>query len=305
MVNRHARGNVHWVDLESPTRQELSDVMREFGIDGRIEQEIVDETPYPIVVSSKYYLYMVLHFPASDPAGGAKSQEIDFIIGKHFLITARYEVIESIYNLHKVFEAEELVGLPESTDHADVLLERVLRRLYTALREDVEIIGKRLDRIEADIFGNKERTTLRTISEVNRVLLRFDMTLGRHEESLSSILAELSLPTFFGKEFLDRSAHIEAEREHVASLIRSYREVAGELRNTNDSLLSTSQNEVMKTLTVITVIILPLTLITSLFQMNVTNVPLANDPNAFWIILGSIIIITVILTIFSKYKRWL
>ena len=214
MINRHTRGHIHWVDMESPTREELKSVMQEFGIDARIEEEIVTETPYPIVVSSKDYLYLVLHFPASDPNGGAKNQEIDFIIGKHFLITARYETIDSIHNLHKVFEAEELLGLPVSTDHADALLERVLRRLYGALREDVELIGKKLDKIEADIFGDKERKTLRVISEVNRVLLRFDMTIGRHAESLSSLLAELSLPSFFGKEFLERSTHIEAEREH-------------------------------------------------------------------------------------------
>ena len=305
MINRHTRGHIQWVDLESPSRQELQDIMKEFKIDSRIEEEIITETPYPIVVSSKDYLYLVLHFPTSDPNGGAKNQEIDFIIGKHFLITARYELIDSIHNLHKVFEAEELLGMPANADHADALLERVLRRLYAALREDVEIIGKRLDRIEGDIFGGKERETVRVISEVNRVLLRFDMTVGRHAESLSSLLAELSLPNFFGKEFLERSSHIDAEREHVASLISSYREVASELRDTNDSLLSTSQNEVMKTLTVITVMVLPLSLLTSLFQMNVDNVPLANDPNAFWLISGIIVGIICLFTIYSKHKKWL
>ena len=204
-----------------------------------------------------------------------------------------------------MFEAEELLGLPANADHADALLERVLRRMYGALREDIELIGKRLDHIEADIFGGKERQTVRVISEVNRVLLRFDMTVGRHAESLSSLLAELSLPHFFGKEFLKRSAHIDAEREHVASLITAHREVAAELRDTNDSLLSASQNEVMKTLTVITVIILPLALITSLFQMNVADVPLAQDPNAFWLISGLIVVIILILSLYSKYKKWL
>ena len=84
MVNRHTRGHIQWVDLESPSRQDLQEIMREFKIDARIEEEIVNETPYPLVVSSKDYLYLVLHFPASNPNGGAKNQEIDFIIGKHF-----------------------------------------------------------------------------------------------------------------------------------------------------------------------------------------------------------------------------
>ncbi len=305
MVTRHTRGKIHWVDLESPTQAELQEIMHEFGIDARIEQEIITATPYPIVVSSKDYLYMVLHFPATDPRGGAKNQEIDFIVGKHFMITARYETIGSLHNLHKVFEAEELLGLPANSSLADALLERVLRRLYAALREEVETIGRKLERIEEDIFGGKERETVRIISEVNRVLLRFDMTLGRHAESLTSLLSELSLSQFFGKEFMARAAHIDAEREHAASLIDAYREVAAELRDTNDSLLSASQNEVMKTLTTITVIVLPLSLIIALFQMNVIDAPLAQDPHGFWIITISITVLTLGFVIFAKHKNWL
>jgi magnesium transporter len=305
MINRHARGPVHWIDLESPTRTELQDVLREFSVDPRVEEEIITETPYPIVVSSKEYLYLVLHFPTTGPSGQAKNQEIDFIIGKDFLLTIRDEAIDSIHNLHKVFEAEELLEFPTKSEYADDLLERVLYRLYAVLREDVETIGKRLTHIETDIFGGKERSTVRAISEINRVLLRFDMTIKRHEESLSSLLEELSRPHFFGKEFIERSTRIEAEREHVASLIHSYREVANELRDTNDSLLSASQNEVMKTLTVITVIILPLSLIVDLFQMTVPGVPLSHNSYGFWIISGMVILLTIFLVLYSKLKRWL
>ncbi len=304
MVTRHVRGKVVWVDMESPTRQELREVMHEFGIDGRIEEEIATTTPYPIVVSSTNYHYVVLHFPASEPTGGAKSQEIDFIVGKKFLITTRYEPIHSIHSLHKVFEAEELLGLSNSGS-AEQLLERIMRRLYSSIREEVEALGKHLDRVEHDIFNGKEREMMREISEVNRVLLRFDMMIKRHEENLELLLEELSAPAFFGKSFAESAAHINAEREHVSSLVESYRDVAAELRDTNDSLLSSSQNEVMKTLTVITFIILPLTLITSVFQMRVPDLPLANDPNAFWIILTIDLVVVALLVLYTKLRKWL
>ena len=304
MITRHERGKVVWVDLESPTRSELSAVMHEFGIDGRIEEEIATTTPYPIVVTSATYHYAILHFPASEPTGGAKSQEIDFIIGKKFLITARYEAINSIHNLHKVFEAEELLGLTEKAS-GDILLERIMRRLYGAIREEVETFGNHLDRVEHDIFNGKERETMREISEVNRVLLRFDMMIKRHEENLTLLLKELSAPNFFGKTFVESAVHIEAEREHVASLISSYREIASELRDTNDSLLSASQNEVMKTLTVVTFIILPLTLISSYFAIQVPGIPLAHDPNAFWIIVIGSVLLSVVLVLYTRHKKWL
>lgn len=304
MVTRHARGKVMWVDLESPTRQELAETMREFAVDAHIEEEIAQETPYPLIVSSAKYHYLILHFPAREPTGGARAQEIDFIVGKNFLITVRYEPINSIHNLHRIFEAEELLGLA-GTGSTDALFERIIRRLYGAIREEIEVIGRHLDRIEHDIFGGKERRTMREISEANRILLRFDMMIKRHEENLAALLTELQAPAFFGKAFADSAIHIEAEREHVASLISTYREMAEELRDTNDSLLSASQNEVMKTLTVITFIILPLTLITSVFQMNLLNLPLRSDPNGFWYIIAAGVVVTAFLIWYVKRNKWL
>ncbi len=305
MVTRHKRGKITWIDLESPSREELSEVMREFSIDSRIEEEIATVTPYPLSLTSARYLYLVLHFPTTDPNGGTKSQEIDFIVGKNFLITARYEIIKTIHNLHKVFEAEELLGLHGSIETTDALLERVLRRLYTAIREEVEEMSVAIDRIEQDIFGGKEKKTVRIISETNRVLLRFDTIMKRHAESLPTFLEDLCTTSFFGKKFTERAKRIQVEHDHVAALVTSYREVAGVLRETNDSLLSASQNSVMKDLTVIASITLPLGLISDLFQMNVPDAPLAHNPHAFLIILSVIFISSLFLVWYSKKRKWL
>ncbi len=303
MILRHTRGDITWIDIESPTEAELSDVLREFKIDPRIEDEIISPTPYPLFIPFTDYLYMVLHFPTALPDGGTKNQEMDFIVGDKFIITGRYEVIDPIHNLHKVFEAEELLGLPKSEVKTHILLERIFRRLYGALGSEVEDAARRLERIERDIFSGKERENVRAISEVGRTLLRFDTTLARHQEPLSAFIDELSSLRFFGKGFGEHGAHIKAERDHAVTLISSYRSVAAELRNTNDSLLSTSQNEVMKTLTVVTFIVFPLSLIAALFQM--PNAPLTHNPNSFWIILASMIAISSLLTWFVVKRKWL
>lgn len=307
MITRHERGKVTWIDMESPSEDEVRDVMREYSVDDRVEAEILSPTPYPIVVSFPTYLYMILHFPTAEVSGGAKSQEIDFIVGKEFIITARYEVIESIHNLHKVFEAEELIGLPFRETNTSMLLERILRRLYGAIRQEAEHAATLLDSIERDIFAGKERQTVRTISESNRVLLRFERTLSRHAESLGTFLEELSTPAFFGRSFKPHAAHIVALRDHVAAQVASYRAVATELRQTNDSLLSSEQNEVMKTLTIMTFITFPPILIGSLFGMNLSPsfIPIVDHPDAFWIIIALMIISSTIVYSFFRLKRWL
>jgi len=307
MITRRERGKVTWVDMECPTAEELQSVMAEFSIDTRIEEEITSPTPYPIVVTFPSYVYIILHFPTADAAGGARSQEIDFVVGKNFLITARYEVIESLHNLQRVFEAEELIGMKPSESDTSELLERILRRLYGAIRQEAEHTATVLEKIERNIFSGKERASVRQISEANRVLLRFDTALGRHSEALEVFLTELQTPAFFGKRFKTNAAHIRAQRDHVAALVASYKAVAVELRQTNDSLLNTSQNEVMKTLTVMTFITFPPILIAGLFGMNIEAdfMPIVHHPLAFTFIFLLMLFCSCLVYLFFKFKKWL
>lgn len=304
MMTRHTRGKITWIDLESPTHEELESVMLEFGINSRIEEEIISPTPYPISITFPEYQYLVLHFPTVSTGGGTRSQEVDFIVGKKFLVTARYEVVESLHNLHRVFEAEELLGVPSEAAETEVLVEQILRRLYAAISAEAEQVLRMLEHIEQDIFSGRERVTVRAISDVSRILLKFDTILARHAEPLSDFLAGLSVTGLFGKRFVQHATRIEAERDHAAALVASYRAVASELRITNDSLLSAAQNEVMKQLTIMSFVILPLTLITGIFGMNVEDIPIISQPHAFFIIIGIMIALGVSFFAFFKIKKW-
>lgn len=305
MMNRHTRGKITWIDLESPTPDELHKVMIEFGISPSIEDQIVSPTPYPLVIAFPSYTYLIIHFPVTIPEGGARNQEIDFIVGKHFIITVRYEVVASIVNLHKVFEAEDLLGLPPtSAETEEFLIEHIFRRLYRAIREELESTERTLARIEQDIFSGRERATVRKISEVGRVLLRFEMILRRNSEPLQAFLEELERPLFFGTRFTKHSANIRAELDHVAGIVSSFRDVATELRITNDSILSSSQNQVMKTLTVVTFIMFPLSIVPAIFAVDVGPNSVLHHPEIVGSIFGLMGIIALCLFVYSKFRRW-
>jgi magnesium transporter len=87
--------------------------------------------------------------------------------------------------------------------------------------------------------------------------------------------------------------------------VKTHRAIATEMRETNIAILGANQNEIMKTLTVITFIFLPLELITFVFSMHVLGTPLDNNPNGFWIIVGSMIGIGAVITLFLAKKRWI
>jgi Mg2+ and Co2+ transporter CorA len=294
-----------WVDLEAPSRDELKAIMDEFSIASEIEEEIVKPTPYPLFASMTGYVYLILHFPTADLKGGARNQEVDFIVGRDFIITVRYELIGSIHHLHKAFEAEALLGTPAKAHAGPFVVERVMRRLYSSMREEVEGVAEKLDRIERDIFSGKERATVRIISEVGRVLLRFDTSLVRHAEPLGLFLNALSSPGFFGRAFDSVAKRIESEREHAEALVASFRAVAKELRETNDSLLSTNQSEVMKIFTGITVAVLPLNFIAAALTIPAAHTPIIGTHLDFWVIVGVMVVVEIFVLAFLRHKKWI
>ncbi len=305
MIFRYEYLDGAWIDIEQPNADEIRKVAQELSINEYIERELLSPTPVPTVTGDDGIVFLVLHFPTQGTEDGeTKSQEVDFIVGKNFILTVRYEVVAPLHHLKKLLEAQQLVEgkVPVTTD---VLLETLFAHLYTAMRDHMSHTAGNLARAEKAMFSGRERTTVRTISNISRTFLHMEAELANQEESLRHFLDALSQYGFFGPSFAERSLRILAERSHIARIVKTHRAIATEMRETNIAILGANQNEIMKILTVITFIFLPLELITFVFGMHMPGTPLAQDPNAFWIIMGSMAAIGVIITIFLARKRWI
>lgn len=305
MIFRHEYRNGVWVDLEQPTSDEIRQVAEEFSINEYIERELVSPSPNPLVTGDETMTLLVLHFPTQGMSDGeTKTQEIDFVVGKNFLLTVRYEIVAPLHHLKKLLEAQESVeGRPKVT--TDVLLEILFAHLYTGMHDHINHIAGNLARVEKEMFSGREHTTVRSISNVSREFLHIEASLANQEESLGHFLDGLINANLFGSTFPDRASRIRAERAHVARIVKTHRAVATELRETNIAILEVRQNEIMKTLTVVTFIFLPLELITFVFGMHALGTPLENNPDAFWIITGTMFVVGLIITLFVARKRWI
>ncbi len=306
MIFRHKyRGGV-WVDLEQPSEEEIRQIAGEFSISERLEKELIFPTPTPLVASDAEATLLVLHFPTqgAEENGDMGNQEVDFIVGDHFVVTTRYEVIAPLYHLKKLLEAQELMAGRDSIT-TDVLLEILFAHLYTSVRDNTNHIANRLEHIEKDMFNGHEHTTVRAISSVNREFLHIEAALANQEEPLDRFLRVLAERGSFGISFAERAQRILAERTQVARLVSTHRAVATELRETNSALVETRQNEIMKTLTTVNFIFLPLGLISWTFTMRTEGMPFIDSPNAFWIVLGIMLSVALVLIAFFIKRRWL
>ncbi|MBU6388481.1 hypothetical protein KGQ72_01215 [Patescibacteria group bacterium] len=256
MIFRHEyRGGV-WVDLEQPSEEEIRQVVDEFSISKLIEKEILSPTPTPLVAADAGVTLLILHFPSHGAEDGdTGNQEIDFIVGDRFILTVRYEIIAPLYHLKKLLETQQLIAGKGSAVTTDVLLEVLFAHLYTSVRDHTNHIANRLERVEQDMFDGQERKTVRAISNVNREFLHMEASLANQEEPLGRFLKTLTERGGFDDSFPERAERILAERTQLARLTTTHRAVAAELRETNTALLEARQNEIMKTLTVITFVV--------------------------------------------------
>lgn len=306
MIFRYEYPGGVWVDLERPTPDEIQRIAQEFSISERIETELVSPTPSPLVAGDDSAALLVLHFPAHSADGAnEKMQEIDFVVGNHFIMTVRYEVIVPLHHLKKLLDTQKLVSDQHSVIATDVLLEILFAHLYTSVRDHTDHIADELARVERDMFDGHERDTVQSISNVSREFLHLEAALANQEESLGRFLKVLAQRDFFGASFIERSERILAEHTQIARLIKTHRAISTELRETNIALLEVRQNEIMKTLTVITFGVMPLELIALIFGMHMQGAPIEKDPNAFWIIIAIMLVVGTGMMLFFSRKRWL
>jgi len=277
--------------------------MNEFELAPQVAQELLSASYKSKAVRSGEMLYVILHFPTL--RGGLRQrpeQEIDFIIGKKFLITARYENIDPLHTFAKAFEVGTLLNRSHAA-HGGHLFAAMAQNLYRSLSEECGLMRGKLEEIETRIFKGDERRMVFELSHVARALYDFSRALEPHREMLASL--EPAGARLWGQEFNHYMQEVAATRARVEHELRSLRESLGELRLTNDSLLNTKQNEIMKILTIMAFVTFPLSLIATIFGMNTQYLPFVGGPGDFWIVIGIMLVLTSSFFIFFRRKGWL
>ncbi len=303
MLTRYGQRNMTWVDLVQPTPAEARAIMHEFNLDPLIAEELLLPSFKSKVDRRGDAIYIILHFPTLRGASSRAEQEIDFVIGKNFLITTHYETIDPLHSFASAFEVQGVLGHDSTHSHGGHLFVSMLHNLYQALGSECDIMHEQLESIEDRIFGGDEKRMVVELSHVGRTIHDFRQALIPHREILSSF--EGPAARMFGSEFSYHVRSVEGTYARVERAIENLRDSLGELRETNNALLSTKQNEVMKTLTVMAFIVLPLTLISQLFGMNSEHLPIIGLPGDFWIIVAGLTVMGSAFFLYFKHKGWL
>lgn len=304
MISRYTYKDLVWVDVQSPTQDEVRSLMEEFSIHPLAADELLTPTLRPKVDLYPNLIYLILHFPViSHKHDGGHEQEIDFIIGKNFLITTHYDLIDPLHEFSKVFEVNSILERSNIGNHAGFIFFYIMRELYKMLDRELDHVGRDFSSIESKTFEGRERDMVTAISRLNRDLLDFKQALRQHKEVLESF--EIAGSKFFDEEFSYYLRTIVGGYYKVSTVLDGHREALLELRDTNDSLLTTKTNETIKTLTTLSFVVFPLSLIAGIFGMNTKEIPIIGLPYDFWIIIGIMATSVLLMFAFFKHKKWM
>lgn len=304
MITRYSHRDLLWIDVESPTKDDVLALAEGFSLHPLISEEMLSPTPRPKVDTHDNSIFLVLHFPAFRHSHkNDVRQEVDFIIGKKFLVTVRYDGIDAIHKFSKEFEVNSILNKHEIGDHAGFLFFYLVKKLYHSLEHELEHIEIRLKKVESRIFKGDEYEMVAVLSRINRDLLDFKQALRTHKEVLKSL--ETVGGKFFGGDFSYYLEGITGEFLKIVASLEGHKETLLDLRETNDSLLANKTTAVMKTLTMISFTTFPLMVIVALFSMKTVSTPIVGMPFDFWIISGIIVITMLSIVSYFKYKKWL
>lgn len=306
MINKYIYKNLTWIDIESPTNEDVRNIMGQYGVHPLVGEELLSPTIRPKVDVYKNHIYLIMHFPSVSSdynKDGGSGQEIDFIIGKDFIITVHYQLIDSLNEFSKVFEVNSILDKSGVGDHAGYILFYMLRELYKNLEKNLDDIDNRLEDVERKIFEGKESKMVKVLSHINRDLLNIRQAIRPHKDVLQSF--EISGAQFFTSDFKYHLRTLTGEYYKVFNILEGHKETLLDLRETNDSLLTTKTNDIMKMFTVMAFVVFPPALFVALFSMNTVNTPLVGYENDFWVIVMLMFISTIITFIYFKWKKWI
>jgi len=295
-----ASGAMLWVDLMAPGEAErrlLSDV---FGFHPLAVEDAVSALQFPKIETYPGYLYVVLHGIHAEPQHTEfATRDVDFFLGRNYLMTVHDGDSHSINAIREMCNRHEHI-LKEGPVS---LMHRIVDRMIDNYRPVFEEIEARVGRLEEEAFAGHERLSRRVmrlkrdVSSMRRVLVPQRDAIGRlARREFPAISDEM---TYRFRDVYDHVVRLTEEAVLFQDRITGIFEV-------NLSSVSNRLNQVMKLLTVMSTIFLPLTVLTGMWGMNITipHFPGGTDAQ-FWWIFGLMFVICLAMLVFFRRNRWL
>lgn len=295
-----------WLNISNPGKKELEYLRKKYKFDLKHLQASSAKSvaQRPIVSQSENYLFVILHFPIfkneSIVAG-----EIEFFVAHGLLVTLHNNNIGALNDFFKICKKDSNSVLAYKFESSAILLYEILEKLMISCYPLLDKTSISLTEIEDKIFTQKQKEAVSQILSTRRNIINIRKIMQNHKNILKKLMdIESSLVPHdkIKKYYFTLIEH----SKRIWEFIDNQKEMIEALNDSNESLLNYRISDIMKTLTIFSVIVFPLTLLAAIFGMNtLKGMPFIETENGFWIIIAIMLTGCFGMLIFFERKKWL
>ncbi len=297
---------LRWVNIERPTPLEWSWLQEHFEFHALDLEDVLSRNQRPKIDEYPDYLFIVLHLPVFDRAVGRLNVgELDMFVGPDFVVTIPNQALQPVEYLFERCRSNEETREKLFSRGSGYLLYRIVDDSFDYCFPMLRKIGNKLDAIEESIFEEeRSEEVVRDISRVKQEIINFRKVIRPQRpvlRDLENVKGRFLAPDLDLEIYFD---DIVDAHERIWDMLENYKEVVEALQDTNESVLNHRVNEVLRVLTAISVMVLPLTLIASIWGMNV-GVPGEGDSFDFYVVIAVMVAILVGMLTYFRRRDWL
>jgi magnesium transporter len=293
-----------WLNMEQPTQPDVEYLKQNYHFHDLELEDCLRRVHRPKIDEHEGYVFMMSHFPVFHrQARVTLPSQVSLFLGEDYLITLHDGDLEPLRKLFKDCQLDQATQSEYMGHGSAHLLYHILDLLVSYCFPILNKIGDNVEKVEEQVFGRPVRETARDISVLRRDIISFRRIMKSQTE-VFELLEQGDYP-ILKKEpevhFGDLAGHCQKIRDELDD----YKEVIEGLNDTHSTLTSFQTNAVVRALTIISTIMLPLTLIASIFGMHLEHLPLGQSPTAFVIVMLIMAVIIIFMLALFRLRRWL
>jgi magnesium transporter len=295
---------LRWLNIEAPTVVETAYLAEHFEFHELDLEDVLSTRQRPKIDEYGEYLFIVLHMPHFNKVKRRlDAAEVNIFVAQGLVISLPNVALKPIGRLFGQLEAnierrEEYFG-----KGSGYLLYEILSELFDYCFPILDKIGFKLDRLNDAIFTERRsEDVVRDISDVKQEIVAFRKVIKPERSTLR--LLERSRTRYLPEHLEVYFDDIVDKAERIWDQLDNYKEVVEALEQTNESVIAHKQNDILRVLTIFSVVLLPLTLLTGIYGMNV-GLPDQHAQHAFWLITGIMLTLAGGMLAYFRHKSWL
>ncbi|MBN1779440.1 MAG: magnesium transporter CorA family protein [Candidatus Buchananbacteria bacterium] len=297
-----------WINITDPGKKEIENLGEKYKFHPLDLQDCLNTSYRSKIDTYDEYTFLVLLFPVYDyETREIVPSEIDVFISSEYLITINHGNIKPFDDFFDLFRVTSTLREKYTDRSPERLFYEILNKLILYVFPMVDHLNDDCNKIEKAIFSGREKRMIWEILIIRRNITDFRKIMQVHKNVLKKAVNNFKDSNLYAIKKTD--AYFESLVDYtkeIWDMMENLKERIEALQQTNESQISFKVSDIMRILTIISVITFPVTLLATVFGMNTVHaMPFVNNPNGFWYVIGVMTaLITAMIAIFKK-KGWM